>query len=501
MMVASLQACSHPPWAMHGCERSPSLGRTASALAYVVIATTGGYCYACPPPPPPPPPVASMHVLPTEVWGVPTQRFLIRARLTDPSGNLYPPAQAANVTWSSPDLTVEPPGKGATVVVAVPATGTGPFSLTAQFAGLPSVTIPVYTISASLSTSEIDVARAPLDPGGPPSLLLVDGLTTEFLNDTLVAFSGRGALDYLYCGAAKCGDIILFSRSQGLERRQDFDWTTRCDDVDVINPSEPSAACLNANALKVPAPPRPVVKVNYVVLTAGGAVPGESIYLDGSIGPPTNDVVGTIKADVEFARRVLDGTWSGLDLPAAATIAAPALTTSITVDLGANDPCVDIEAPVASQLSGVTFNPAIITVAYVEKIIELDGLDSSMRGLTCPWHPTYGSIVLVSWHHWGPTTLAHEFMHALGPWQKDSPWGHTEGLEGFTESNILWDYEADWKPAPRSWLTLGQAFRLSLDANGFFNRTATSFPSCQFYPTAIDPDTPCPRLSRDVIKP
>ncbi|MEX2177907.1 MAG: hypothetical protein WD801_04295 [Gemmatimonadaceae bacterium] len=447
--------------------------------------------------------MAGIRIVPEEIWAAPSEQFVVRARLIDEWGNVYPDDRAGELSWTSADLTLEGAAKGPVVVASLPVGATGASRLTAELEGYEPVSIPVYASIAGIWPTEIDLARVKPEPATPPVLFMLDGMASSRVEDTLIAIVGRGALDYFSCSSTdpKCGEITIFSTRHGLVRQTDVQWGDRCDDVDAHNPSSTSAACVAASPVKVPLPAIRTVPVQYVVLASGartGSVSSDAAALSSAI-----NLEESILIEIGFAARVFAEGWTGLDLSLAPGIVIPGLVTSVTLAIGADDPCMSQDTPVGEQLIGVTVDPSKITVAYVQEIMALGGEDITWaKGFACPWNNRFGSIVLVSWNGASPTTLAHELAHALGPWQTESPWGHTEGIAGFNESNILWNYEADYKPGPRSQVTLGQAFRMSLDGNAFFHRgTASSFPRCQFWPTTADPDTPCPRLSRGVASP
>jgi hypothetical protein len=182
----------------------------------------------------------------------------------------------------------------------------------------------------------------------------------------------------------------------------------------------------------------------------------------------------------------------------------------ISITLGEDNSCTSgPKGSVKEQLAtaGVPrdrMKGSTITVAYVVRLLVPDGNElSGVRGGTCAWSEETGSIILISWAQRLPTTLAHELMHAIGPWQTP-PWGHTNEVRGLNSQNILWEGEDPTTPTPRRLITLGQAFRFSLDDNSIFHRgtpplsTDANF-QCQGITSSEE--SPCPSLTKDVIRP
>jgi hypothetical protein len=210
-----------------------------------------------------------------------------------------------------------------------------------------------------------------------------------------------------------------------------------------------------------------------------------------------------VEWDLGHVNKVLADGWAGISL--GTTIhQQPAAQTIIT--LGEGPSCTEGSPTVKEQLVAAGIPATLMTgdaivVAYVASILLSTGEEwNGINGLTCPWHKDTGSIILISWSQWVGTTLAHEIVHALGPW-KEFPWGHTNEVDGVTSQNIMWEWEDQSSPLPRSRITLGQAFRLSLDRFSIFHRAATSVPPGTFPCQGVtsSEEAPCPRLTKDVV--
>jgi hypothetical protein len=433
--------------------------------------------------------VAEIQVLPPRVWAVPGATFTLRARLIDRSGYVLPDERAAELSWKpkpGTGLRVAPPN-GSTTVVTTPSIGevTFPVSsqLTVALGSGPSVIVPV-DVGPAVTSLGIDWGQAKHAPKDAPVIVLVDGATDRSFSDTLIAFVGQGPLDYLKCQTANCGEITLFSRTNQLWRHSKVDWKGGCELVDYVG--SPDALCTTLREAAGGPRRLPVTVYNF---GAG------------------SDLDATIQTDIAFARKVLTDGWTGLNLSPPTIVTRP--SRDVVLDVQEPDwKCpesgdFDVRARLVEDdgIPDAQFQPGNITIAYVGNLVRRDGIVlEGWRGYSCPWSGRNGGIVLVSWSQRGPTTLAHELAHAIGPWQT-SPWGHTNAVEGFSEGNILWPWETDFRPTPRSLLTLGQSFRMSLDAYALFNRTSTilgpGVEICQQFLESTS-DTPCPRLTKDV---
>ncbi len=94
------------------------------------------------------------------------------------------------------------------------------------------------------------------------------------------------------------------------------------------------------------------------------------------------------------------------------------------------------------------------------------------------------------------TTLAHEFGHAFAMHGNQSTGGHTNGHMGFTKENLMWVNGG----VARSHVSLGQAFRMNVDAASMLNlNSVRSGPqrSCPLLSSSPD----CPSLARDWVRP
>jgi hypothetical protein len=93
-------------------------------------------------------------------------------------------------------------------------------------------------------------------------------------------------------------------------------------------------------------------------------------------------------------------------------------------------------------------------------------------------------------------SLAHELGHALSLFGDTETWGHVNGVDGFTDENVMWG----GGPATRDLFSLGQAFRFNVDIHSRLNvngvRTGATR-DCPAKSATVD----CPALGLDWTRP
>ncbi len=422
---------------------------------------------------------------------------MLRARVIDDRGHAVSKDQLKDVKWVRTD---DPSSStaGETLVVTGPTTS---LSYDVSYPGAEGTRV-VVNVAAPTSPSVIDWVSAKHLANGSPAIILVDGKTELPLSDTLIGVAGVAALDYLTCYPEEthCGEVTLFSPTQGVHRLSDIDFTGACETVEFVDDAPVVAGCRP----KESAPPGlRILKTALYVLGVhcpGDPEPSATAVTETMVATPLTDE-GRVEVDLKYARRVLDRGYSGITLQTSIEVLGGE---EFYIKLGEGNLCSGAPEPVKERLAalGITMSPGTITVVYVTGILAQDFQEWYGNALTCRWDSAAGSIVIVSWAKWQPSLLAHELMHALGPWE-DHPFGHTIGVQGFTPQNIMADGEDPTTPDPRSLLTLGQSFRFNLDAKALVHRSGMesgtrTFP-CQGV-TSTD-DAPCPTLTKDVVRP
>ncbi len=472
------------PKAMHfparRLKRDPvGYGRILSAVAILMTASCS-YCEKR---------AEKVYVFPGIVTAVPNRPFLMSVRLMNNQGHLLDEEKAAEVRWKSsdpPHLTLSTTQGGQTLVT-LSGSAAGPITLTASVDGK-SGNATIILADPGLSLN-MDWATAPHIDKAPPTLVVVDGQTgSEWRSDSVIAFVGGGPLDE-FRPSIDLGEVTVFSPGHALQRTS----VTWSDDCDHLRMTEGGVAYTGELAVL------PSCRERGMTLATATAV---TLHIWTLVDAA--DAAGVVDVQLEDARRKLANGWTGLTLD----VAPPGvqvldgdvtIVLDIRAELGYKCP-TDGTYSLKRQLddSGVGYGPGKLTVVYAKEIVEpsSDGLlvPSSLGGYTCPRDDILGIVVLMPWTEAVGTTLAHELGHAIGP-----PLGHTNSLDGFDYSNLMWEYELA-VPASREILTLGQSFGLSLDADAFLPQSVVPPPNPTCKEQNEFAETPCPRLLKDVIK-
>jgi hypothetical protein len=441
------------PYPRHGTSRTRSL----PLIAALAMSGCSAWCYDdLPPSIDPAPPVSTVEIVPRPVWVAGNQKFTLRVRLKDVDGRLLPRSRAVNVVWKADAAglspSTPPPGEYAEFA----ATTTAPNSLTWVTAAVEGKSDSVDLIVAYAPTGGRDWIPGDHVPPETPRLAIsagsmLLGASLAPLNDSLRAFVQTGELGD-FRASPNAGEVTVFSRDRQLTRVS-MNWSDAADRVNV------------AFKPKVPVP------VTIWVMD-------ETTSLE------------EIDQDVEYAQRILDEAWAGIQL----VVTKRALAT-FDVTTPVNCPPRGAPYSIQDQLEGTgvsSLRADTITVAYARDTWEVsDDPIPGPLGQTCIWNNADGVVVIVNATRRYGSTFAHELGHALG-WLR-----HVEYGEGFDESNLLW-FQPEPVPASRVRLTLGQAFRFTLDAANSFLRNAGLSSAPGYACLDFAPDPSCPPLSRDV---
>jgi hypothetical protein len=461
--------------AIHPKRDSIRRGRILSAVA-ILMATS---CHACDKDR-----VARIDIIPDIVIAAPNKPFLVSVRLTNGRGQLMPDESAAELRWEAgnPHLTLSA-NRGPQTTATLLATAGNSVTLTAKLSDITgTATISKAKAGESLIT---DWATSEHIDGQRPTLVLIDGQNPlEWRSDTLIAYVGGGGLDDLR-PSDDPGEVTVFSPGHALQR-VNVGWTERCDHVrmtegGVAYATEMTAPSCTGAAMSLAKPTS--IPVHIWTLVAADN-PGS-----------------VIEIHLKEARRKLANGWTGLTLDLEAPGIESLPEKLIVLDLS---PASDYRCPTGGEFSlaaqlktaGVAFGPGKVTVVYTAAIMEpsLSGfVPANMAGYACPRDATLGTVVLISWTEFLDSTLAHELGHAIGP-----PLIHTDGMVGLDNSNLMWSGHIA-VPASREVVTLGQAFRLSLDADRFHpGPVSPTDPRCTGQNEGAE--TPCPRVAKDVVR-
>jgi hypothetical protein len=450
--------------------------RRGATIAAASLLACGFKCGGTPDPgPSPPQTVAEVVIDPSQLSVVKGVPFRVSVRLYDANGLQLPDSRAQEVAWSasSGHLHLTPPARGASVVVTADP-GTSPLPLSENLIASLSGRTARATVAvvAYATDAQADWMIANHASGSAPLVALIDGNTTNWVNDTTIAIVGEGPLaDFkAFCNGANCGEVALFSGSYSASRAQQT-WTNA---YEVIQP----------------------------VLTAPNQIPFK-VW----IATAGDAAVTSAAADVAFASKALFEGRTGLTI---AGTPAPVWPMTIVIDVDeSNDwKCATTgDNAIRKQLverAGVPdseIKQDVITVVYVTGIdhTTADGTyaPAPYRGYTCTWDHQDGVIILISWSARSHTTLAHELGHAFGPWGPPA-FGHTNRADGFNETNLMWPWQTDNIAVSRRALTLGQTYRLAHASGSVLHRISEASPSsgvvCQESSMTEDP---CPKLSKD----
>jgi len=434
--------------------------------------------------PKPPPPIGTIELEPAELYAATNAQFTLRiVHVKDQDGNPLPQSRAAGATWSSSAALVSLPASasGASVLVTT-LVAPGDADVKATVDGVEAAA-KIHIVANGLATSS-DWIVTDKTLSETPVVALLDGQTSAWENDKTVAFIGRASFTNFVskcASASECGEVVLFSDNAAVTAAP-VKWTDGCDVV--ASTTTETTACPTTNVTLQP----PIAISSAVYIAASGA-----------------DLMSTAEQDISLTKGILHGGRSGITFnPAPPIIEWP---TKIVLDLAGPDwkcPTTGTYS-VIQQLQDVgvpanTFPNSQTSIVYVDDLINTPALGSTPTGFfgySCPWDPQYGAIVLISWASRRNTSLPHELGHALGPWGATADFGHTRRADGFDETNLMWPYEADWIPTSREFLSLGQAFQMSLASGSVLHRpgAATSGIACQTTPSV---DVPCPKLSKSI---
>jgi hypothetical protein len=93
-----------------------------------------------------------------------------------------------------------------------------------------------------------------------------------------------------------------------------------------------------------------------------------------------------------------------------------------------------------------------------------------------------------------PASLAHEFGHAFSLFGNTTTGGHTNGMAGFGNNNIMWG----GGPGTRDHFSVGQAFRFNINNTSSLNTTGVRTDLTRDCP-ALTTDINCPALALDSL--
>jgi hypothetical protein len=426
-----------------------------------------------------------LEVVPAEVFTLVGLPFEMRARSFDASSNMIPILDEGAVEWtiapaSGVVLTPLSPGR---VIITVTSLGAD-YTLTATHpvTGLTArATIKPVKLE-SLATEDwiagVHTAQA------PPTLALVDAKWQSpgtFDDDKLFAFAGGGSLGAIVAGCSAdplhCGETTLFATENALTRDR-FSWSSGpgCDLADYRDPRPTTTACS-----------RVVERTLSNRVTIPLKVWGFS--------PAASD--GEVRADLGFFKSALRDAWGGAQIAEQLVMTGELRNITLDFDAGGVTCAPSVFDRLITEFNVTGLGPNKATIVVVDQLFRRgsNGLpELAWFGYACPYDSQYGAVAFVDWNRRHLTTTAHEVGHVLGPWDINDTWGHMETVSAPASNLMLGTEESiDF---PRWTLTLGQAFRYTLDKNAIINRSAPA--SLERCPVVLPAGSKCPAITKDV---
>lgn len=481
------------------------------------------------------PEIGTVRIVPSALSVLPGASFQLRLMLWDDDDGPLPDSRATNVVWNLDGLQGTP--SGATITIQAPATP-GTFSVSATVDGHQAEAPAQVIVVSPAVTSGLD--RIFANPSSTPVVALVDGwVGTAFKNDTLISFVNEAVLDQFLpaCPPERpvCHEVVLFGSDREVgfvdqTARPERDGTVTVNALLKWSANEDSVTFSGARRGQEAAwePLGTPIPVSVTVWIAAAATGSLQAAITSELGCQSEEDVVECVARREFATAsevfATERTGSQLTLAGVKRAGTPF---SIMFELPAVAPegwtcpseevrlTLDAVVAAAGGDPAVVFGESAINVFYLEGIWTYRpglGTSSPNNGFTCPPDDN-GVVVLIPFEGGPSTTLQHEFGHALGLLRPD--WGHANFVDAwdtaddddFDASNVMWSYESDAVTTPRSRLTLGQAFRLSVSDFAWVNRSnlRNGRPKPCNDPFDLDAtvtsDDPCPRITRDYRSP
>lgn len=355
------------------------------------------------------------------------------------------PLDPGTLTWSASTATPSIAASGSEALVTLPGglTPGDAFQLTATNGTL-TATALVVVVDAAVTPS--DEATAPYVANDLPAVAMVSGPfagTCDF--DRIASFVSSAPLEAL-SGGSGCGraEASIFTESTRPVLRQPMSWSAGQDMVSAVDAGPP---------VQIP--------LQVVLGVATAYQPAAMTFVD----------AGVLAAEANLRK-----ARAGIVFP-------PTLQTTIRQALpeASFNQC----AHIPNLPPNVAPHPQKLNLYFIESI------DGVHRGYFCE-----PNVILIS-RNWAlPTTIPHEFGHALGLMAPD--FGHTDNVHGFAIDNLMFVAAGSGTGLDaRERLTLGQVYRMHVDGRSWIKRNADLSQGpvlcpCDPYATAM-----CPALSTD----
>lgn len=404
----------------------------------------------------PPSTVASVEVIPASIQAPTGTPFELRARVRTTSGGVLPTELDLPVEWHGDGVQFSPQ-KGNPTVAEVNAQAGATAKVWVSLHDHESDPVTIRVVGSG-SASGVVTDRVKIWHGSEaaPSAVLIDAASaTGWVDDLLIVAAASGALDAnLTSGGIPEAAIFAADRAAYLEvGNETAPWTDQADELKRIDQLKPP--------LTVP--------MGLWIFVAGDAIREK------------------IEQEVEFTSRIFAANRVGVKLN-------PTVKAHEQVD--AVLPHAWTACELVPEMYGVDPSQGNLEVLYVAD------MEGDTRGIACPRDGQPGALVIIAWRGHPTTTLTHELAHVFSLGLGYLPcYGHTgSGIHefgGFDVDNIMWTYLYFTDKSNRRHLSLGQTYRMSLDAASWVNGSVRTgaVKVCQFHPDSIGP---CPVLRLDV---
>lgn len=325
-----------------------------------------------------------------------------------------------------------------------------------------------WTIMRCFESGSCDRVATTGNRAGDNSVILTDDRRASIgcSDDSVWRTSSTAAIGNALSPGACRSEVAVFSEADATELRENVAWTDACgDQLDV--------------ALD------PIVELPGIAFLA---VPDTKAELEWG-GKHVEEVA---KLDAERANLVYDRNKIGVALRLTQRKLNPLDFAKLLFHLGG------VAGPIASALlSGgdpsafVCALPSALESAglYVPGQLNVYYLPVPGTGMMCEDDP---NVIFVGLDR-KPETLAHEGGHSLA---LVGPGAHTNGLAGFDAHNLMWVDEPD----VRDHVSLGQAFRMNVDAASVLNTNGARVGPTRSCPTD-KASGDCPALNSDWTRP
>ncbi len=467
------------------------LGRAGSkvfAAGAIALGTACSHCGIKDFDPPGIPQIGSVEIIPDTVYAAALTQYSLRARVMTPNGGIINVAAHPQITieWKASGAAFELNGLNPVVVSVPDSPGTVVADMTAtvtrdvnlqggpQFSQITSD--PAVLLITPQTGSGSDWVETEYLPGAVPAVVVLDGLEgSDCHNDIVIAVVGMAYLDRNLVDGATCApEIAVFSEAREAK------FHDRSSLMATPGARPPPWTTGDDHVGRTPLEPLLIRSVSVIVGFEVTTPPNGTTFLDW----------GMEQVDLAFA--LMDGNRVGILLKhekhheRKGGLPVSDLSTACSTDQ-INDVYLDLIS------EDIAIDPDL-------HLILVPQLPGDVKGFLCPEAADQkGRVIFISWAEYSPTTVVHEFGHALSlaaPYL-DFGLGHTNFLTGFHRDNIMWDAVDLEVRSLQDHLSVGQIFRMNLHQKSWLNLT---LPPESRVVTPCQTDLSagkCPALSRD----